>query len=96
MQTAKRVLSLVLACLFLFSLTACGGKGNKAIVYFELETEPQNLDPQTAYSDSELLIVRNLYEGLMRKNGMGDTVKGACSSYEKKGLTYTFTLRRGL
>lgn len=95
MLKIKKAISILLVLALAFSLSACG-KSNKAIIYFELESVPLNLDPQTAREDSELLIIRNLFEGLMRKNAEGELVEGACSAYEKSGLKYTFTLREGL
>lgn len=62
-----------------------------AIIYFELLEKPQTLDPQTAQSDSELLIVRNIYEGLMRETADGKIIGGISESYSYENLTYTFT-----
>ena len=72
--------------------SGCGGNAGN-IIYLNLLTPPETLDPQLAKSDEELLICRNLYEGLLRKNEEGKIVNGACKSYKKSGLTYTFTLR---
>lgn len=88
-----RLFSIILAVLLILNLTACGNKTDDAYIYFELPEIPSTLDAQTASSDSELLIVRNIYEGLMRKNSDGEIVTGAAESFKKSGLTYTFTLR---
>lgn len=88
-----RFFSVFLTVLLILNLTACGNKTDGAYIYFELPEIPSTLDAQTAKSDSELLIVRNIYEGLMRKNSDGEIVTGAAESYKKSGLTYTFTLR---
>ncbi len=97
MSIFKRIISVIL-CLLLTvtALCGCGEKYLDAIIYFELIEKPQTLDPQTAQSDSELLITRNIYEGLMRESADGTIVNGACKDYTKQGLTYTFTLREGL
>ncbi len=91
-----RFLCLILCVSLIFSLSGCGNKNDDAYLYFELPSLPTAIDPQTAESTSDLLIVRNIFEGLMRKDREGNTVVGAAESYEKKGLTYTFTLRKDI
>lgn len=95
----KRVLKaacLILALLTLFSLAACGDSYQDAIIYFEIPEKPYTVDPQTASTDSELVIVANIFEGLLRKNESGAIVCGACKSFERNGLTYTFKLREDI
>lgn len=85
-------------CLFLGSallILACGCKADyhDAYIYFELPEKPLTVDPQTASSESELLVVRNTFEGLLRKNESGAIICGAAASYNVDGLNYTFKLR---
>lgn len=93
MSNLRKIISVAL-CLILAigSLCGCGKKYMDAIIYFELLEKPQTVDPQTAQNDSELLIVRNIYEGLMRENADGSVVCGASKSYSYENLTYTFVL----
>ncbi len=93
MQFKIKIISLMLSLLFLLSLIGCSDTED-AYIYFELPHVPSTLDPQTASTDSELLIVRNIQEGLLRKNQDGKIVCGIAESYQKDGLTYTFTLRK--
>ena len=88
----------VLICLcMLLSLCGCGNDfDDSAAVYVDLDSSPTTLDPQLASTDSELIIVRNLFEGLMRYNNEGALECGAAENYTKDGLTYTFTLRENL
>lgn len=88
-----RIFSLILAVVLLLLAVGCTNKTDDAYIYFELPSLPSSLDPQTAESDSELLIIRNIFEGLMRKNSKGEVICGAAESYEKNGLIYTFRLR---
>ena len=90
----ERFISLIVLCA-VFSLLFCGcGKDySKNYVYLNIETRPTSLDPQTASTDEELLIVRNIFEGLLRKNEKGEIVNGVCSSYSDEGLSLTFNLR---
>ena len=94
MSNLKKVLSVILCIgIIVFSLVGCGEKYKESIIYFELLQKPQTLDPQTAQSDSELLIVRNIYEGLMRETDEGKIIGGISESYSYENLTYTFKLR---
>ncbi len=94
MYLLKKIFAVLLCvALVLGALTGCGKKYMDAIIYFELLQKPLTLDPQTAQSDSELLIVRNIYEGLMRESESGEIINGAAESYSYENLTYTFNLR---
>lgn len=77
-------------------ILACGCKADyhDAYIYFELPEKPVTVDPQTASSESELLVVRNTFEGLLRKNESGAIICGAAASYNADGLNYTFKLRQ--
>lgn len=94
MSIFKKILSVSLCLvLILGAFCGCGEKYMDAIIYFELLEKPQTLDPQTAQSDSELLIVRNIYEGLLRETEDGEIVGGVSESYSYENLTYTFNLK---
>ena len=92
MKLKIRLISLFLIFCFVFSLTGCSDTKD-AYIYFELPATPLTLDPQVASSDSELLIIRNIYEGLLRKDSKGKIVCGVAESYEKNGLVYTFNIK---
>lgn len=96
MGVFKRFTAVALLICILFSVCSCGINSGDALIYFSLSDMPDTLDAQTAQSDSELMLVRNIYEGLMRENEKGEIVKGVCEDYEFSNLTYTFTLRQGL
>ena len=93
MKMLKRLLVFLLCLLLAVPLCGCGDT-DKAYIYFELPELPSTLDPQTASSDSELIVIRNIQEGLLRKNKDGEIVCGIAESYQKSGLTYTFKLRK--
>lgn len=94
MSAFKRVVSMTLLFCILLPLISCSS-GNKRI-YISLESMPQTLDPQAAGSDSELLVARNIYEGLTRRDKDGNIVLAAAESYDYSSLKYTFTLRDDL
>lgn len=93
MSNFRKILS-VIACVILMvsAFSGCGEGYKEAIVYFELLEKPQTLDPQMAQTDSELLIVRNIYEGLLREDN-GEITNGITKSYSYENLTYIFKLR---
>ncbi len=89
----KRLICLALCIVLALPLISGCSSTKNAYIYFELPEPPKTLDPQTAETDAELLIVKNAFEGLLRKNSEGEIVCGAAESYEKNGLTYTFKIR---
>ncbi len=91
-----KFLSLILCLITVMSFSGCSSKTDKAYLYFELPELPTTVDPQTAQSDAELIIVKNIFEGLMRKDKDGNTVLGAAENLSQKGLTLTFTLKDNL
>lgn len=93
----KKTLAAIICLAVLLTLCSCGDSyDDSAALYVDLDSSPTILDPQLASTDSELIIVRNLFEGLMRYNSEGTLECGAAEKYEKIGLTYTFTLRDNL
>jgi oligopeptide transport system substrate-binding protein len=92
MKHLKRFIALILSITMLFILTGCD-ETDEAYIYFNLNEQPFSLDPQTAQSDTELMIIRNIFEGLMRKDENGKIVCGVAKDYKKNGFTYTFYLR---
>ena len=85
--------ALLTAVILLLGTIGCKDSYQNAIIYYEIPERPFTLDAQTASTDSELSIVKNIYEGLLRKNSSGAVVCGAAKSFEKNGLKYTFKLR---
>ena len=89
----KIILFLLVLIICILPISGCGDSTADAYIYFELPKIPTTLDPQTASEDSELLIIRNIYEGLLRLDEKGEIVCGVAESYEKKGLEYVFKIR---
>ena len=84
---------------FIFILTimlsACSSAGAISTYTIYLDDMPQNFDPQVADTDSEILVLSNIYDGLFEYID-GAVVPNVCSSYTVSGdgLTYNFTLRQ--
>lgn len=94
MKLIKRFIAVLILICIIFSLCACGGGSER--IYVALDNMPATLDPQLAKSDSELLVARNIYEGLLRQKENGEIVPAAAERYDYSALTYTFTLRDNL
>lgn len=88
-----KIFTLLLTVILLVTLCGCSKYDSKANIYFELNELPKTLDAQTAESVSELIAVRNIYEGLTRKNEAGDIVLGVAESYEYKNLPKQWLLQ---
>ena len=60
--------------------------------------EPDSLDPQLALSAPSVIVLTDLFEGLLALDAVGQPVPGAAERYSVSpdGRVYTFTLRRGL
>lgn len=91
-QCQNRIILLLLVVCLLAVSVGCGGYNSKAIIYYELPKPPLTLDPQLASEDAELLLVRNLFEGLLRRDENGEIVNGVITGYEYDNKVYTFHL----
>ncbi len=89
----KRFFVLLLSILLIFTFIGCSDDNSSAIIYYGVGEPPKNIDPQCANTITELIIVRNLFEGLMRSDENGNIVNGVAESYTKDNNTYTFFLR---
>ena len=95
-----RIGAMLLAALMLISLAACGKEsGTGAVIAYAIDAAPVRLDPAIAESASELIIIGNTFEGLVRQTidetGAARIVPGAAESWEvsSDGRVYTFHLR---
>ncbi|MBR3766750.1 MAG: peptide ABC transporter substrate-binding protein [Clostridia bacterium] len=91
----KRIMALVLS-LLLFSgiLTSCSSD-EPVVLFFPVESEAGTFDPQIVSDTTASIVVRNCFEGLLRKDENGETINGVAKSWKVSpdGLTYTFYLR---
>ncbi len=95
----KKGLSILLICV-LVTLLCCGcGKGglDKQVVV-PLDADPEYLDPAIASSQSERIIIANVFEGLLTYDENGKLVPAAAERFEVSadGLSYTFHLKETL
>ena len=91
MNNIKKLLSVLLTLTLTVSLlSGCGSKNENAVIYFEAPITAETLDPQLASNDTELLIIRNMFEGLMRVDENGEVVTAVASEYTVTDNVYTF------
>ncbi len=88
----KKIIALILVILNIVLICGCSDNSGSAIIYYGVKTPPTTLDPQLASTITELTLVKNLYEGLMREDENGNIVLGAAKTAEKNGNTYIFTI----
>lgn len=88
----KKFIALFLVLLNMILICGCSDNSASAIVYYGVITPPTTLDPQLASTVTELTLVKNLYEGLMREDKNGDIVPAAAQTVDKNGNTYTFKI----
>ena len=65
---------------------------------FDILSGVDTFDPQLASGDSELVITKNCFQGLLDRDEHGALTTGAAESYKVSpdGLVYTFYLQKGL
>lgn len=88
----RKIIALILVILNIVLICGCSDNSGSAIIYYGVKTPPTTLDPQLASTITELTLVKNLYEGLMREDENGNIVLGAAKTTEKNGTKYTFTI----
>ncbi len=97
-RAARIAAALLAAVIMICCMGACSGEAN-GVGYkfsFSLSANPRNLDPQMASDNNSLMVIRNIYEGLMRTDSTGDLISGVAESYEVNAEfdEYIFYLRK--
>lgn len=85
----------MLAGICIVGTTACKkDDGSGAVFKYDISTNPQSLDPQTAADRCSDLIIGNIYLGLFTLNADGSLGEGVAHDYtvSDNGLKYTFYL----
>ncbi|MBQ4313261.1 MAG: hypothetical protein IJC18_03520, partial [Clostridia bacterium] len=90
--------SILAATILLLPLAACE-ENEGGVDYgfsYSLTANPKNLDPQMANDNNSLLVIKNIFEGLMRTDSTGALIYGVAQSYtvNPEDTEYTFELRR--
>ncbi|MCR6546286.1 ABC transporter substrate-binding protein [Dehalobacterium formicoaceticum] len=113
-QTRKSffILFFLIFMVLLFSITGCS-RGNEAepsrssestsyqekgVIFEYLKTPVTTIDPAYVQNDSEIMIAKLIFQGLVKENQQGETVPCIARDWEVSpdGLTYTFHLNKGV
>ena len=92
----KKIISLLLCILMMFSLAACSSeKGLDAKLIFPIDNDPKFLDPQIISDVGARNIILNCFEGLVTLGKDGEIVPGMAERWDisADGKTYVFYLR---
>lgn len=96
----RKIFTLLLAVIMMCTvLTACEEDDGSGYTFrANLESNPQNLDPQLAEDRESKAVIANMMSGLVKKNGDGAIVPDAAESYtiSDDELTYTFELKKNI
>ena len=95
----KRLLTKIFALTIAFilslgCLSGCRGSDSGKSTSWLLSSTPKNLDPQTAKSESELIIIKNCFTGLFEKSSGGELLSSVSTQFDvsPNGLRYVFHL----
>ncbi len=94
----KKFICIMLAGLMMISFTSCNNsKKNPSnqTIYYNLEEDPNSLDPQVSNNDSAEIIITNIFEGLTRIQQDNTLVAGVAEkfSHNEDYTSFTFYLR---
>ena len=96
MKTLTKLFSLLIVLSFILCMCGCEEKNGTKSFLYETVTGITNIDPQLAVNDTELHVVYNTYEGLMKYTKAGVLDCGVAESYtvSNQGKTYNFKLKK--
>lgn len=93
----KKIISIVLCVLVLFSLASCtSSKGLDGKLIFPIDKDPRFLDPQIISDVGARNIILNCFEGLVTLGADGSILPGMAEKWDvsSDGKTYVFYLRQ--
>lgn len=94
----KKVVSVLLIISIAFLLVSCrsGDKGSsEEVIHYNLENDPESLDPQIASDYSSGIVIMNIFEGLVRLDENANAIPGAACNWtsNESNTSFTFNLR---
>lgn len=92
----KKILCFFMIVSIMIITAGCSLQDKPLKLSYDLDSEPRNLDPQTAKDTASLIIINNVFEGLFAIDKDGKLANGMVDQYtvSNDGLTYTFNLRK--
>ena len=90
-------IAIFLCTVIMLSCTGCGEREmhpESEIIEYTISYEPTTLDPQIASDNSSVMLIKNIFEGLVREDSDGGIKPGIAKdwSVSDDGLVYTFHL----
>lgn len=97
-KNLKKLAYLLMLCLILLPLTACGSDKNSPsnqTILYNLDREPKTLDPQICGDIPSQIVIANIFEGLTRIDENNAVVPGVATHWKSnpEHTVYTFSLR---
>lgn len=91
----KRILAIIIAVLTVAGVLSSCSSDAPIVLFFAVDRKAGSFDPQIVSDATASIVVRNCFEGLLRKDENGKTVNGVAKkmTVSPDGLTYTFSLR---
>lgn len=91
----KRLTALIMCFLFVAGVFSSCNSSDPVVLFFAVEDSAGSFDPQIVSDTTASIVVRNCFEGLLRKDENGDIVNGVAKDWtvSPDGLKYTFYLR---
>ena len=95
----KKILSVLIAAILIINISGCNSsKKNPSnqTIYYNLESDPESLDPQIANDDVSNLVIANIFEGLIKIDKDNNIMPAVSESYEANSnyTSFTFNLRK--
>lgn len=95
----KKVIFVLLILAVFVSFTACSNSKDSPenqVIFYNLESDPQTLDPQIAEDAPAQLVITNIFEGLTRIDENNQVIPGAALRWESNQdhTSFTFYLRK--
>lgn len=91
----KRAFSLLLVIISIMGIFTSCSSDEPIVLFFAVEKSAGSFDPQIVSDTTASVVVRNCFEGLLRKDENGEIINGVAKDYKVSpdGLKYTFYLR---
>ncbi len=91
----KRLTAFLLVIVIFAGMLVSCGSDDPVVLFFAVKDSAGTFDPQIVSNSTSSIVVRNCFEGLLRKDENGEIVNGVAKSWDVSpdGLTYTFHLR---
>jgi oligopeptide transport system substrate-binding protein len=94
----KKIISFFIIFSLIFTFVGCKKDADDVVLRYSIVDSVQSFDPSLASTQTDLLVVENLFEGLLRFDENNSLYSEICDDYyvSDDELTYTFILKENL